>query len=85
MPTPRLNVVTNTITKVLIREVGWVEIEPGSLRYLYVNYQQIIPDAEEPQHVGYEYPAFECRTAVGGDVLYIQSDNIIGIEVADNE
>ena len=82
MATPRLNVTTNTIVKVLIREVGWVDIEPGSLRYLYVNYMIHISDQEPLQSAGYEYPAFEYVDAHSGAVFYIQSDNIIGIQVA---
>ncbi len=82
MPPPRITALTNRITKVLIRELGWVEIEPGSFRYLYLTYMIDSPEGDAA-HSGYEYPAFECKTLVGGETFYIQSDNIIGVQVAE--
>ncbi len=81
MAVPVVNIMLENVTRLLMRDIGWVEVQPNSVRVVSTLYRKQIPGSEETEYAGWGYLAIEYVEIGATTISYTSPDNIIAVDV----
>lgn len=79
-----LDIMIGTVNSVLLKEVGWVDIEPGSYVYTVVDFYNP-PVNNEPQHTGATFIGFSFKELTSQKIRYVPTESILAISRIEDE
>ena len=80
MAVPQVNIMLEDITRLLIRDIGWVEVVPGSVKVINAIFRKAIPDSEETEYAGWGYFGIQYSVIGSDTISFTTSENIIVLE-----
>lgn len=85
MPVPVVSIMLEDVSRLFIKNIGWVEVEPSSVKVVSTLYRKAIPDTEETEYAGWGYFAIEYIVSGATNISYTTTENIIVVEVPQPE
>lgn len=81
MPPKAKDIGTSKITRVLLKNDGWIDIDPGSFKFGPMDFwYDTIPDSDRV-HAGLNYLGFSFKSKTGNKSYCVPTDGIGAIEI----
>jgi hypothetical protein len=80
MPVEVRKVTTEGITRILIRDEGWIEIVPNSFNVVTLDFYVKV-EGQDDQFTGLNYRSYIFNDKTSGKLICVAPDGVIGIEI----
>lgn len=80
MPVEVKKVTTQGITRILVRDEGWIELVPNSFNVVTLNFYTRVEGAED-MFTGLDYRSYVFNDKASGKLICVAPDGVIGIEI----
>jgi len=80
-PGPKKKVIAQGITRVLLKNDGWITIVPGSFMFTSLDFYIGMPEGTDDVFVGLTYLGFSFKDKQSGKLYCVPTDGLAAIEV----